>query len=208
MPSCECMWGRPFCYCSTTQETPEIVLKSSSSSSSSSQHRIEEEKAEESGAASQRSSQGDGNHGGVQERGEPHTRGHCGHRPIVLCSSYLPPGTTARSCGGRPLNTRCYMAANLATAPAARASFTLSISSCTTPLSEPGTLQCMALHLPGSPICKFSQFFLLVLILSLSLSLCTKLQEILLFPCESYFLFLLCFSINLSKSGATTLSSS
>jgi hypothetical protein len=52
---------------------------------------------------------------------------------------------------------------------------TLSISSCTTPLSEPGTLRCMALHLPGSPICKSSQFFLWVLILSLSLSLCTKL---------------------------------
>jgi hypothetical protein len=52
---------------------------------------------------------------------------------------------------------------------------TLSISSCTTPLSEPGTLRCMALHLPGSLICKFSQFFLWGLILSLSLSLCTKL---------------------------------
>ncbi|CAK9233986.1 unnamed protein product [Sphagnum troendelagicum] len=50
------------------------------------------------------------------------------------------------------LNTCCDMAANLATAPAARASFTLSISSCTTPLSEPGTLRCMAPHLPGSPI--------------------------------------------------------
>jgi len=48
---------------------------------------------------------------------------------------------------------------------------TLSISSCTTPLSEPGTLRRMALHLPGSLICKFSQFFLWVLILSVSLAL-------------------------------------